>query len=139
MGNSLCYEAPETPKPVLTDVFKYKIQEKYSNLAVFHSQVYFLDYSNVINIDNPIMELDINCEFDKKIHHLNFDKKIIKQKYSLPITEYNLMDWVLDILTNLLYQMNLDSSLFFIQNDEIVIKKYQDKPHYTCVINLVRK
>ena len=138
MGNMLCQEALENSKPIQIDVFKYKVEKRYSNLAIFHSKIYFLDYSNIISIENAIMEVDINCKYDIKIHPKNFNKKILKQKYSLPITKYNLMDWVFDILMNQLYQMKLDPSLFHIENDEIVIKKYQDKPHYICVINIIK-
>jgi len=139
MGNSLCQESPENSKSNAIDFFYYKVEKKYSNLAIFHSKIYFLDYSNVISIENPIMELDINCKYDENHHHFNFNKKIIKQKFSFPITEYNLIDWVFDIILDKLYQMNLDVSLLYIENSEIVIKKYSDKPHYTCVINLVKK
>lgn len=138
MGNMLCQETSENSKHVLIDVFKYNVEDKYSNLASFHSRIYFLDYSNVNSIEDAVMEVDINCKYDKKMHPKNFNKKILKQKYSLPITKYNLMDWVFDILTNQLYQMKLDPSLFYIENDEIVIKKHQDKPHYICVINIIK-
>jgi len=138
MGNSICHEVQEDCKSNQIDFFNYKIKKKYSNLAIFHSKIYFLDYSNVICIENPIMELDINCKYDEN-HHFNFNKKIIKQKFSFPITEYNLIDWIFDIILDKLYQMNLDISLLYIENNDIVIKKYSDKPHYTCVINLVKK
>jgi len=136
MGNMLCQEALENSKPILIDVFRYNVEDKYSNLAMFHSRIYFLDYSNVNSIENAVMEVDINFQYDKKM--MNFNKKILKQKYSLPITKYNLMDWIVDILINQLYQMKLDPSLFYIENDEIVIKKHQDKPHYICVVNIIK-
>ena len=132
MGNLFCHDVSDCKSDGLIDVYKYYIPKNKKNLAVYHSNVYFLDYTNVVGIDNPILELYINCA------DLNINKKILKQKYSLPITEYNLMDWILDIVTNQLYLINLDTGLFYIKNTEIIVKKHIDKQHYVCSIDIAR-